>query len=93
VKALASSGELGRVAQLHYRVVEKSGKSRETATIFRGTRKLDTVAAPLHAVDPDALFYFIRWPSTARGNLRFCVVSTDVAGNRSKPSCAPLRIT
>ena len=93
VKALASSGELARIAQLRYRVVEKSGKSRETATIFRGTRRLDTVAAPLHTVDPEALFYFIRWRSTARGNLRFCVVSTDTAGNRSKPSCAPLHIT
>jgi hypothetical protein len=47
----------------------------------------------MHAVDPDALYYFIRWRSTARGKLRFCVVSTDVAGNRSKPSCAPLHIT
>ena len=93
VKALASSGELGRVAQLRYRVVEASGRSRETVTIFRGTRRLDTLAVPLHTVDPDALFYFIRWRGTARGNLRFCVVSTDTAGNRSKPSCAPLHIT
>lgn len=93
VKALASSGELARIAQLRYRVVEKSGKSRETATIFRGTRKLDTVAAPLHTVDPQALYNLIRRRSTARGDLRFCVVSTDTAGNRSKPSCAPLHIT
>ena len=93
VKALASSGELGRMAQLRYRVVEKSGKSQETATIFRGSRRLGTASARLHIVDPEALFYFIRWRSTARGNLRFCVVSTGHAGNRSKPSCAPLHIT
>ena len=93
VKALASSGEPGRIAQLRYRVVEASGRSSEEATIFRGTRRLGTASARLHIVDPEALFYFIRWRSTARGNLRFCVVSTDTAGNRSKPSCAPLHIT
>jgi hypothetical protein len=93
VKALASRGELGRVAQLRYRVVEASGRSRETATIFRGRRRVGTVAVPLHTIDPDALFYFVPWRSTARGDLRFCVVSTDTAGNRSKPSCASLHIT
>ena len=76
VKALASSGELGRIAQLRYRVVEASGRSSEEATIFRGARRLGTASARLHIVDPEALFYFIRWRSTARGNLRFCVVST-----------------
>jgi hypothetical protein len=93
VKALASSGELGRVAQLRYRVVEASGRSSEEATIFRNGRRVDTVSVRLHTVDPEALFYFIRWRSTVRGNLRFCVVSTDTAGNRSKPSCAPLHVT
>ena len=93
VKALASSGELGRMARLRYRVVEKSGRSSEEATIYRGARRVGTVSARLHTVDSEALYYFIRWRSTARGNLRFCVVSTDTAGNRSKPSCAPLHIT
>ena len=91
VKALASSGEHRRIAQLRYRVVEASGRSRETAMIFRGARRLGTVSSRLHTVDPDALFYFIPWRSTARGKLRFCVVSTDLAGNRSKQSCAPPR--
>ena len=78
---------------MRYRVVEASGKSRETATIFRGERRLATITGRLHEVDPDALFYFMPWRSTARGNLRFCVMSTDAAGNRSKASCAPLHIT
>jgi hypothetical protein len=93
VRALASGGQHRRVAQLRYRVVEASGRSRETAMIFRGARRLGTVSSRLHTVDPDALFYFIPWRSTARGKLRFCVVSTDLAGNRSKQSCAPLTIT
>ena len=92
VKALASSGELGRIAQLRYRVVEASGRERETVTIFRGTRRLDTWPAAAHR-RPGCAVLLHPLASTARGNLRFCVVSTDTAGNRSKPSCAPLHIT
>ena len=93
VKALASTGDLGQTARLRYRIVEASGRSRETATVFRGSRRLARIAGRWHAVDPDALFYFLRWRSSVRGDLRFCVESRDVTGNRSKPSCAPLRIT
>jgi hypothetical protein len=93
VKALASEGDRGKIVQLRYRVVEASGKSRETATIFRGERRLATISGRPHEVDPEALFYFLPWRSTARGKLRFCVTSTDAAGNRSQASCAPLHIT
>ncbi len=93
VKALASEGERGETVQLRYRLVEAGGKSRETAAVFRGGRRLATVTGRLHEVDPDALFYFLPWRSTARGKLRFCVTSTDAAGNRSQASCAPLHIT
>ena len=91
--ALASKGERGEIAQLRYRVVEAGGRSRETAAVFRGDRRLATIAGRLHEVDADALFYFLPWRSTARGKLRFCVTSTDAAGNRSQASCAPLHIT
>jgi hypothetical protein len=93
VRAMASEGERGESVQLRYRLVEAGGKSRETAAVFRGNRRLATIAGRLHEVDPDALFYFLRWRSTARGKLRFCVTSTDAAGNRSRASCAPLHIT
>lgn len=93
VKALASEGERGDVVQLRYRVVEAGGASRETAVVFRGSRRLATIPGRLHAVEPDTLFYFLPWRGTVAGTLRFCVVSTDTAGNRSKPSCAPLHIT
>ena len=93
VTALTSEGERGEIARLRYRVVEASGKSRETARIFRGKRRVGTVTGRLHEVDADALFYFLPWRSSARGKLRFCVTSTDTAGNRSKASCAPLHIT
>ena len=93
VTALASKGERGEVVQLRYRVVEAGGQSRETAAIYRGRRRLAAIAGRPHEVDPEALFYFLPWRSTARGKLRFCVTSTDAAGNRSQASCAPLHIT
>jgi Divergent InlB B-repeat domain len=95
VKALPSQGEPGRVARLRYRVSDASGKSREWAIIFRGSRRLATVRGKLDAIDPDALYYFLPWrvPSSfAPSPLRFCVFSVDPTGNRSKRSCAPLTI-
>jgi len=92
VRALASTGTLGHVVRLRYRVTEDSGQSRETATVFRGSTPLAMVRGTLHEVDPDALYSFLPWRATARGALRFCVTSRDPAGNRSTPSCAPLQI-
>jgi uncharacterized repeat protein (TIGR02543 family) len=95
VKALPSEGEPGRIARLRYRVSDASGKSREWASIFRGSKRLATVRGPLDAIDPDALYYFLPWrvpASLAPGLLRFCVVAVDSYGNRSRRSCAPLTI-
>jgi hypothetical protein len=93
VTALESSGVAGETTRLRYRVVEAGGRSRETATVFRGARRVGTVSGAMHDVDPDALFYFLPWRTALRGDLRFCVTSIDPAGNRSRPSCAGLRIT
>lgn len=95
VVALASTAPRGGVAHLRYRVTEASGRSKETAQVFRGRRAIATVRGLEHAVDPDALFYFLPWrvsPKLTDKALRFCITSTDPAGNRSKPSCAPLHI-
>ncbi len=95
VRALPSAGVRGALTQLRYRVQEKSGRSRETATVFRGSKRLATVRGRMHAIEPDVLFYFLPWrvpASTAQGALRFCVQAVDPAGNRSRQSCARLRI-
>jgi hypothetical protein len=93
VTALASAGEEGKTVRLRYRIVETSGRSRETAAVLRGTHRLATVTGVWHAVEPDTLFYFLPWRSPVSGDLRFCISSTDPTGNRSKPSCALLRVT
>jgi Divergent InlB B-repeat domain len=96
VTALSSTGVRGQVARLRYRVIEAGGRSTETARIFRESRLLSTIHGRSHPVEPDALFYFLPWrvPSAlAADDLRFCVTSTDLAGNRGKSSCALLHIT
>lgn len=96
VRALPSSGVRGALTRLRYRVQETSGRSSETATVFRGTKRLATVRGRMHDVEPDVLFYFLRWRVPASVDttraLRFCVQAVDPTGNRSKRSCAPLRI-
>jgi hypothetical protein len=96
VKALPSSGKHGRVARLRYRVTEKSGRSREWATIYRGGKPLATVRGRLDDVEIGVLFYFLPWrvplAVTPGSTLRFCVRAVDPTGNRGGPSCASLRI-
>lgn len=96
IVALPSTGERGRVARLRYRITEASGHSKEVAQVFRGSRAIVTVRGPEHAVDPGALSYFLPWRVNAKlpdKALRFCITSTDLAGNRSTASCAPLHIS
>ncbi|MFO7573514.1 MAG: hypothetical protein R6W48_13075, partial [Gaiellaceae bacterium] len=95
VRALPSTGARGSTVQLRYRVTEKSGRSRESATVFRESKRLALVRGRMHGVEPGVLFYFLTWRaplSVAPGALRFCVRSVDPTGNASKTSCAPLRL-
>jgi hypothetical protein len=96
VTALPSTGARGQLARLRYRVRDASGRSREWANVFRLKRRLATVRGPLDEADPRVLYSFLRWRvprSITPGTLRFCVTAQDPTGNRSKPSCARLRIT
>ena len=96
VTALPSTGARGTIVRLRYRVTDDSGKSREWATVFQGTRKLAVVQGRLDEADPEALFYFLPWKAPrglAAGALRFCVQAADGTGNTSARSCARLRLT
>lgn len=96
VRALASAGRRGTAIRLRYRLTEAGKKSREWAVVTSGRKTVATVRGRLDAVDPDALYYVLRWRSprvTQPGRYRFCVHAVDAAGNRSKPSCATLAVT
>ncbi len=61
--------------------------------VYRGRKVLKRISYRLEDTSP-FLSYFARWsvPKKVRGKLRFCVSSTDRAGNKGKASCAALTI-
>jgi len=96
VRALPSTGRRGGPARLRYRVTDDGGRSAEQVTVFRARKALARLRSPVHpAVPGRALYNFVTWrvPGGLRGGrLRFCVTAADAAGNRSRASCAALRI-
>ncbi len=97
VRALASRGRRGKPAQLRYVVRDDSGKSTESVAVYRRGKVIARLKRPLGPAEAGkALYYFVTWrvpPKLSGGLLRFCVRATDAAGNRSKTSCASLKIT
>jgi hypothetical protein len=94
VKALASKGKRGRVARLRYTVFDDRGRTREVVRIYgRRGRLLGTKRRILTATARGRV-YFVRWkvPRKSQRRLRFCVRAWDAAGNRSRLSCAQLRL-
>jgi len=96
VRALPSTGRRGSLVHLRYRVTDDGGKSSEQLTVLRARKVLARLRSPMHEAVPGRVLYnFATWRvpgSVRRGLLRFCVTASDAAGNRSRPSCAVLRI-
>ena len=95
VKALPSSGERGRVARLRYRVTEKSGRSREWATIYGNGKALGPYAGGSTTLRQASSTTSFR--GECRSPYTWCHVALlrqgrRPDGNRGGPSCASLRI-
>jgi hypothetical protein len=92
-RAFASRGVHGKTVRLSYWAADGRGVTADTLRVYRKSRLLGTVRIRLGDASP-FLNYYARWhaPRKVRGKLRFCVQSTDAAGNRSNQSCAPLTI-
>jgi hypothetical protein len=92
-RAFASRGVHGKTIRLSYWAADGRGVTADTLRVYRKSRLLGTVRIRLGDASP-FLDYYARWhaPRKVRGKLRFCVQSTDAAGNRSNLSCAPLTI-
>jgi hypothetical protein len=93
VQALVSSGTVGGVTSLHYRVSDNSGKTWEEVAVYRGSivGRWKTTLGP--ALEGHVYAYkLMGTPAKMKGKLTFCVTSHDAAGNRSKESCAALTI-
>jgi hypothetical protein len=92
-RAFASRGVHGKTVRLSYWAADGRGVTADTLRVYRKSRLLRTIRISLGDASP-FLNYYARWhaPRKVRGKLRFCVQSTDAAGNRSNLSCAPLTI-
>jgi hypothetical protein len=91
--AFKESGVHGKIVQLDYFALDGRGETADTMVITKGKKVLKRLSAPLADTNP-FLTYYARWrvPKNVRGKLRFCITSTDRAGNKSAPSCAALTI-
>jgi hypothetical protein len=92
-QAIKSSGVHGRVTQLDYFVADGRGETSDAIVVYKG-KKVVTRFNFLIADTSPFLLYSANWrvPKKTRGKFRFCVASTDRAGNKSKTSCAALTI-
>lgn len=91
--AIKSRGTHGKVAGLGYFAWDGRGVTADAFVIYKGKKIVGRVNLPLADTSP-YLLYVARWkvPKKTKGKLRFCVRSTDRAGNKSNNSCAALTI-
>ncbi len=86
-----ASARRGKQATLHFDVFDDSGRSKATVRVYEKGSLLATLAAP-SALVIGTRKVDVHWlvPAELRSRqLRFCVIASDPAGNRSKPACAP----
>jgi hypothetical protein len=80
----------GKVATLHFDLFDDSGRSGASVRIYDERSLLATLTAP-RAFRIGTRAAAVRWAVPARlrsRRLRFCVVASDPAENRSRPACA-----
>lgn len=92
-QAFRSIGTHGKLAELNYLAMDGRGETADAFVITKGKKVLKRISLPLADTSP-FLPYLVRWqvPKKVKGKLRFCVTSTDRAGNKSNTSCAGLTI-
>jgi hypothetical protein len=73
---------------------DDGGTAQPTVTVLAGRRVLARVkGGMLPAVPGMRIGAPWRAPRVAVRGLHFCVTARDRAGNESRPSCAPIRLT
>jgi hypothetical protein len=91
--AIKSTGTHGKTALLIYLAADGRGETSDSIVVYKGKKVLKRINYFLEDTSP-FLPYVARWkvPKKTKGKLRFCVSSTDRAGNKSNTSCAQLTI-
>jgi hypothetical protein len=83
----------GKLVRLTYWALDGRGRTAETIRVYRRSHRIATIRRPLGETNPfDLTHVFWRVPPSARGPVRFSVVSVDAAGNRSNVSWGRLVI-
>ena len=80
----------GKVAKLRFDLFDDSGRSGASVRVYDERSLLATLTTP-RAFRIGTRAVTVRWPVPARlrsRRLRFCVIASDPAGNRSRPACA-----
>ena len=93
----------GQTVTLAYFVVDDSGRSSETVTIYAGATRLKVIRVPFGpstsaqphsggpaSVQPSTLKW--RAPDPLPPDLRYCIVATDPSGNKNQPACIWLQV-
>jgi hypothetical protein len=90
-QAFTAHGRRGKFVHLDIEAADGRGETADTFRIYRRGHLLSTRAFDLQPTQPLA-YYFVQWlaPRRARGPFKFCVTSTDAAGNKSNTACAPI---
>jgi hypothetical protein len=91
VTAYPASATRGKPALLRFGLYDDSGRSRARVLVYERSSLLASIASPgRFAIGTRSAR--VRWlvPTKLESRqLRFCVVASDAAGNRSEPACAP----
>jgi hypothetical protein len=92
-EAVRSIGTHGKAASLYYFASDGRAETADAIVIYKGKKVVKRINFRLEDTNP-FLPYVARWkvPKKTKGKLRFCVTSTDRAGNKSNTSCAALTI-
>ncbi len=90
MKAYPTRVKRRKVAKLSFDVADNSGKATVTAALFRSGR----IVKSFGAEEVTNGGYYVNWRALGpRQTLSFCVLAQDAAGNKSKQSCAAVRVT
>lgn len=92
-QAIKSTGTHGKIADLFYLAADGRGETADAIVVYRGKKAIKRFNYAMADTSP-FFSYSARWkvPKKTKGKFRFCVTSTDRAGNKSKASCAALTI-
>jgi subtilisin family serine protease len=94
-RALAASGSWGATVPLEFGGNEETRTVTAQITVKRKARVVAHLQSSALALDPTKV-YALRWRAPARkltGPYSFCVTLFDAARNKSRPSCAAIRLS